>query len=42
MTPHKAMRTEEGIPFLELSVLDRYLEELAARLHRKLVLNCVN
>ena len=36
MTPHKAMRTEEGIPFLELSVLDRYLEELAARLHRKL------
>jgi excisionase family DNA binding protein len=35
MTPH-AMRAEGGMALLDLSVLDRYLEELAERLHRKL------
>lgn len=35
MTPH-AMRAEGGMALLDLAVLDRYLEELAERLHRKL------
>ena len=35
MSPH-AMRAEGGTALLDLGVLDRYLEELAERLHRKL------
>jgi excisionase family DNA binding protein len=36
MIPHRATPVEESAPFLELGVLDRYLEQLAVRLHQKL------
>jgi excisionase family DNA binding protein len=36
MTLYKPTRAEEPVPLVELGLLDRYLDDLAMRLHQKL------